>query len=319
MFRYQVSLLALALATTAAAQTPPCLAYNDTNTAVSGAVTLYGFAGENSFAWQITPTAGAVLLAGQVFTRNTALTGDRFMRLEVWSDNGGAPGSRLCGGAWRIQNARPNAWQGADFDTPAVLAANTPVWVVWVEPGFSTPAEEPGGTPLPKMTRSGAGSWSTAAASAVKLRLFCTLLDDTNTVPYGPACLQSTSTYASVYANEAPQLGNNLFAFEMSGIAPSAPVFVVLGFDPLFVSTPVAGLPSGCMQNTDILATTLVFGGTGTTRGPTCSNYAELAFPLPGNPGFLGQLIAVQCAPYDAGAAAPLPFAPSNALRVTLF
>lgn len=301
------------------AQTPPCVAFNDTTTTVSNAVTSYGFAGENTFAWQITPTTNDVVLGGQVFTRNTALTGNRFMMLEIWSDNGGVPGSRLCGGAWRIQNTRPMAWQGADFDAPAVLIANTPVWVVWIEPGFSTPCEEPGGATLPKVTRSGAGAWSAPTSSAPKLRLFCSLLDGQYAIPYGTACAQSTSTYASVFTNEQPQLGNAIFSFEMAGIAPGAPVFVLIGFDPLFVSAPVPGLPTGCMQNTDIVASTLVFGGTGNTRGPTCRNYAELAFAVPSNPGLQGQLISVQGAPYDAGAVAVFPFAASNALRITLF
>ena len=33
-----------------------------------------------------------------VATRNNTLTGDRFMILEIWSDNSGLPGTRLAGG-----------------------------------------------------------------------------------------------------------------------------------------------------------------------------------------------------------------------------
>lgn len=319
MLRSCAFLLAASLAASLSAQTPACLGFNDGNTTVSNAVTSYGFAGENSLAWQITPLSNAVVQSGQVFTRNTNLAGDRFMMLEIWSDNGGVPGARMCGGAWRIRNARPLAWQGADFDAPAVLVANTPVWVVWIEPGFSTPCEEPGGTALPKATRAGTGGWTTPNPTAPKLRLFCGLLDDANAIPFGAACTQSTATYASVFTNEQPQLGNALFTFEMAGIPSGGPAFVLIGFDAQFVSAPVPGLPAGCLQNTDVVASTLVFGGTGNTRGPTCRNYAELAFALPSNPGLQGLMIAVQCAPYDAGAAAVFPFAPSNALRITLF
>lgn len=311
--------MTLLLTATAAAQTPACFSLNDANTNVSGSVTAYGFAGQNTVAWQITPTTPLVVQAAQVYTRNALLTGDRFMILEIWDDAAGLPGNRIAGGAWRIVNARPNAWQGANLDQLAILQANAPVWLVWREPGSSTPPEEPGGTTVPKARLSGTTWTLLAAQAAPKVRLFCNQLDDTNTVPFGSGCASSTGFFSTVFTNEQPTLGSAGFFFETSGNPAGAPVFLVLGFDPSWVPAPVPGLPAGCMQNTDIVATTFVTAGTGTTRGPTCAGYASFYMPLPTDPAFSGFQIAVQAVPYDAAAAAPLPFAASNAQRITLY
>jgi len=310
----------LLLPATGAAQTPPCFSLNDTNTTVSTAVTSYGFAGENCRAWQVTSPNTIVVQSLQVYTRNTALTGDRFMILELWSDAAGMPGTLLGKGAWRIVNARPFAWQGANLDQLVVIPANTPVWVAWVDPGFSTPPEETGGVTMPRANRTAAGVWSLAVAqTAPKVRLFCTLLDDLYSVPFGTACPQSTGRFSTVFTNEQPTLGNAGFFFETSGNPSGGPVFVVIGFDPLWISLPVAGLPLGCMQNTDIVATLFVFAGTGNSRGPTCAGYQSVPIGIPADPGLTGQLIAAQAVPYDAGATTPLPFATSNAQRIILY
>lgn len=310
--------LAALVCTFAAAQTPPCVSLNDTNTTMSGALTSYGFAGQNSFGWQITPTSSLVVQAAQVFTRNNTLSGDRYMILEIWSDGGGLPGTRLGGGAWKIVNSRAPAWQGADLDSLVVLQANQPAWLVWVEPGFSNPCEEPGGILMPKATRNGA-NWVTSAASAPKFRLFCNQLDDVHSAPVGVGCPQSNGLYASVYTNEQPTVGNSNFFFESSGNPSGGGVFVIFGFNPGFTPIPVPGFPAGCFQNTDIVSTLFATAGTGNTRGPTCAGYLRIPLALPSDQSFVGFPLAVQVVTYDANAAAPLPFAASNAQRVTLY
>ncbi|MCA8951001.1 MAG: hypothetical protein KDE27_15965 [Planctomycetes bacterium] len=310
----------LAPAVPLAAQTPPCLAANDATSVASGAITSYGFAGENSFAWQVTPAAGLVVQAARVFTANTTLTGDRFMALELRDDQGGAPGARLGGGAWQISNARPAAWQGCNLDQLVVLQPNVPVWLVWIEPGFSQPMTEPGGlTTLPYQTRSGTGSWTAQTPNAPKFRLYCSQLDDVGSVPHGLGCPLSTGWFPTAFTNEAPQLGNTDFFFETSGNPAGAAVFAVLGWDPNFTSTAVTGLPPSCLQHTDALAAVLLAAGTGNTRGPTFAGHAALAFPIPNDPSLSGVFFAMQAAAFDAGAASPLPFGTSNAHRITLY
>lgn len=310
----------LCAAGAAIAQTPPCLSANDSTTLASGAITLFGFAGQNSFAWQITPTSTLVVLAARVFTENTLLSGDRYMAIEIWDDAGGLPGARLAGGSWKIVNSRTDSWQGANLDQFVVLTPAAPVWLVWIEPGFSQPMLEPGGAPsLPHATRSGSGAWNSAGVTAPKFRLFCNYLDDVNSDPFGAGCVLSTGFLPTVYTNEQPAIGNGGFFFETSGNPAGAPVFLVLGNDPTFTSVPVTGLPAGCVQNSDILASVLLFAGTGDTRGPDYSGHALLDFPIPNDLGLAGTFFSVQVAPFDAGATAPLTFGTSHAHRITLF
>lgn len=311
-------LATLLLAATAAAQTPPCFGVNDATTSVSTGVTTYGFAGQNTLAWQITPAVPLVVHAAKIFTRNSNLTGDRFMTLELWDDVGGLPGTRLGGGSWRIVNARPNDWQGADLDQVVVLLPNVPAWVVWIEPGFSIVPQETGGTTMPRAYRSGTGPWTTTTVGAGKLRLYCGLLDEAWSSPYGQRCPQSSGLYSSVFTNEVPNVGNAGFFFETSGNPSGGAVFVVFGMLP-FPSAPIPGFPTGCMQNTDVIASIFLVAGTGTTRGPTCAGYLSVPMGIPNDPSLGLVTIAAQAVPYDPGAAAPLPFATSNAQRITIF
>jgi hypothetical protein len=312
--------LTLLLAASAVAQTPPCLSFNDSNTTVSGTISAAGFSGQLYRAWQITPTAGFPVMAAQVYTRNQALSGDRYFILEIWTDAAGQPGTRLAGGTWKVVTSRPFAWQGANLDAPVVLLPNTPYWVVFIEVGGSNFPVEPGGaTVVPEMRSSNGTTWIVVGTSAPKIRLFCGLLDDANSVPFGSGCTSSGGRLPSVFTNEQPTLGNATFFFEMSGLPTGAPVFLVLGIDTSFVSVPAVGLPAGCAQNTDILEPFLYFAGTGNTRGPTCDGYARHVVAIPSMPNLVGFTVAAQAVPYDSGATSPLPFVSSNAQRITIY
>ena len=241
------------------------------------------------------------------------------MTIELWSDAGGVPGARLAGGSFKIVNARPASWQGADLDAVIVLLPSTPVWVVWIDPGFSTIPVEPGGAVVvPEMVRNGT-TWSSSGSSAPKVRVFCNQLDDVYSAPFGLGCPLSTGPVPSVFTNEQPQLGNASFFFETSGNPSGAPVFLVLGTDPTFVSLPAPLLGPYCYQNTDIVASVFLTAGTGNTRGPTCAGYASLSVPIPAVVAFAGTVLAAQAVAFDATSTALLPFAASNAQRVTLF
>jgi hypothetical protein len=319
MHHLPAALFATALSAAALAQTPPCFSLNDTNTTVSTNVTSFGFSGQNTRAWQITPASALAVQAVQLFTANSSLTGSRFMSVELWSDAGNVPGARLGGGTFKIVNARPASWQGADLDAVVVLLPSTPVWVVWIDPGFSTLPVEPGGAVVvPEMVRNGA-AWASSGSSAPKVRVFCNQLDDVYSAPFGIGCPLSTGSLPSVFTNEQPQLGNASFFFETSGNASGAPVFLVLGLNASFVSLPAPLLGPSCYQNTDIVSSVFLSAGTGNTRGPTCAGYASLSVPIPAVPAFAGTVLAVQAVAFDAGSTAPLPFAASNAQRVTLF
>ncbi|MBM4062171.1 MAG: hypothetical protein FJ265_13900 [Planctomycetes bacterium] len=317
------SLLFGILAAPLAAQTPPCFALNDLSPTVPASITAYGFSGQNTFGWQITPTTPLLVQAVQFYTRNNQLSGDRFFIAEIWDENPSTtlPGNKLAGGAWRIVNSRPFAWQGANLDRPVVLQANTSVWVVWVDPGASTAPEEPGGTLGPRATRSAStGAWTASAAlAAVKVRLFCSLLDDAHSVPVGTGCPQSTGQFATMYTNEQPTIGNAGFFFETSGTPPGGALFVLIGVDPNWTPIPALGLGPTCFQNTDIVANLFAIAGTGNTRGPTCAGYLSLRLPIPNDPTLANVTIAMQPAPFDALAGSLYPFAAGNAQRITVY
>jgi hypothetical protein len=319
MLRILALASALLLALAAPAQTPPCFATNDFTVAVSTSVSGYGFAGENARAWKISPVTSSLIQSGQFFTRNNTLSGSIFMSMEIWSDNNGTPSARLGGGSWRIVNSRPFAWQGANFDSPVALSGGSSYWVVWVEPGFSNFPVEPGGAVvLPRVTRSGT-SWVAGTAEAPKIRLFCGLLDDLYSVPSGIGCASSSGKLPVIYTNEQPTIGNAGFQFEVSGIPAGGAVFVVFGFVAGWTPVAVPGLPVGCYQNTDVVSSALLFAGTGTTRGPTCAGYVSVPLALPASAAFVGLSLAAQALALDAASTAALPFAGSNAQRVTLY
>lgn len=319
MLRTLILATSLLLAATAPTQTPPCFSTNDFTVAVGTGVTGYGFAGENARAWKISPVTSTLIQSGQIYTRNNTLTGSIYMSLEIWSDNNGTPGARLGGGSWRIVNSRPFAWQGTNFDAPIALTGGLSYWVAWIDPGFSNIPTEPGGAlVLPRVNRSGT-SWTSGVAEAPKLRLFCGLLDDSNSVPNGIACASSSGKLPVVYTNEQPTIGNAGFMFEVSGIASGGAVFVVFGFVGGWTPVAVPGLPTGCYQNTDVVSSVLLFAGTGTTRGPSCAGYVSVPLALPANPAFVGLPLSAQALALDAASAAPLPFVGSNAQRITIY
>lgn len=313
----------LCLATVAVAQTPACFSLNDTNTIVSGGITSYGFAGPNTGAYRITPTNSSVAFSAQLYTGNTTFA-PGFMTLEIWDENPATnlPGTRLGGGTWQIAPGLGIAWQGANLDQVVPLNQGTNYWLVWIEPGFSTPPTEPGGlSQVPYATRSGTNWILQGNQPAVKTRLFCSYQDGSGVTTYGSACASATGRYGTAFTNETPANGNAAFKIEGSGFAAGTLAVLVVGWDPLFVSQPIGGLPLGCDQHTDVLTTTIGLTGTGNVRASLtvgASGHVTFGFPIPSDPGLVSLFFGTQIAGYDTGNAAPIPFVTSNALRFVI-
>lgn len=303
-----------------AAQTAPCLAANAATTSVGTATSAFSFSGQNYFAWRFTPPSATTIHAARVYTENVGYPGDVFCAVEIWDEQNGAPGARLGGGAWKIDNNRPLGWHGANFDTPVALQPATPTWFVFVDPAYSVVPIDPNGSlVLQHVSRSGPGAWLSQGTNAPKFQLFCSLLDDVNVAPNGQGCPLSTGETPTLYVNEAPTLGNSAFRWESCGLPTGGAVFAVIGNDPSFAPIAVPGLPAGCLQNTNALASVLLFAGTGDTRGPSFSGYTSIGFAIPNNPSLGGARLSMQMVPIDTGATSQLPFSTSNALGITLY
>lgn len=320
-------LSALLAAGSAAAQTAPCLAFNDTNTTVSTSLTASPFVGRNpnSRAYQFTPATTLTVQAAAIFTASPLR--DDYMRLEIWDEDPTTflPLGRLTGGTLLSQMSTTANWIGTNFGNVVTLNAGTNYWLVWVESGGSIVPEEPGGaTSLNRRTRQNVAAWGAAAAATPKLRIFCSPLDAQNVSSYGPACATSSGLFPSTFTNSPPTDGNALFGFEGTNFPPAASALLVIGLDPLFVTTPLGpSFPVGCALNSDIVLT--VGGTTGTAEigdqpnSPRPVPFGYVRFPLPIPSGFVGAYISGQIFALDVGSPAPVPLVAGTAVRVTVY
>lgn len=311
------TLLTVLFASAVAAQTPPCLAFNDVNATTSGSLTGFGFAGPNTRAWQITLASGLSVQSVELFTGNSTLSGDRYMTVEVWSDTNNLPGARLAGGTWKITQSLPLRWQGANLDQTVTAPSGAKIWVVWIDPGFSEIPVETGGLALPVATRSGS-TWTAATGTALKVRLFCNQLDDVGLGNNGGPCLGSNGAYAVAFTNQAPTNGNALFAIEGTGFTPGQGAFMILGITPNWPAVPWPFLPAGCTQNIDLLDSYFGFTGTSNVRGPTAAGHVIFGLPIPADPGLVGGFVSLQIAGFDPLATASLPVVTTNAVTVVV-
>jgi hypothetical protein len=309
----------LALVASLPAQTSPCDSLNDANTLTSGSITSFGFAGPNYNAWQYTPSNALVPRAIRLYTGNTGLSG--FMTLEVRNSDPATnlPGARVGGGTWLISAALGDTWQGADFDAIFVLQAGTPYWFVWSDPGFSTVPTEPGGVTLPWANSSNGTAWAAGTASALKFRLYCSLLDDQNVVTVGNPCATAGGALGSEFTNQAPTVGNPDFALEGTGFPGGALAFLAVGLNPNYVASPLPGFPSGCMQYTDVLNAAAGNAGTGNVRSASALGHVTFPLPIPTTPSLVGLFLGTQLAGLDIASAAPIPFVTSNGLQLTVY
>lgn len=311
------------LAASLAAQTPPCESRNDTNTTVSNAITASPFVGSNpnSRAYQFTPAATITPQSVAIFSGSPIH--DDFMRLEIWDDdpiNNVPTVRRLVGTLFSPLSPTAN-WLGTNFDTIYTLNPGTNYWLVWVESGASIVAEEPGGTALPRRTRTAANAWGGLGSGAVKFRLFCNLLDAANVTPAGTNCPTSNGLAPTAFTNDVPAAGNATFGIEGTNLPPGAGAWLLLGFDSNFVPTPFgAGFPAGCALNTDIVG--VINGGTGiaeigdqpTTPRPSPFGHVRFNLPIPAalppNLFFSAQILGL-----DSGFPVAAPLVGTNAVQ----
>ena len=311
--------LAALLSPVLCAQTPPCLAMNDQSTNVPNIITAYAFSGPTSWGWQITPTTPLIARAAQIYTANTVSKVD--MVLEIWSHDPATslPLARLAGGAWKISTASPLMWQGTNLDAPITLVPPNSYWLVWTEPGGCRVPYETGGTTLPAARRPSGGAWATTAATELKFRIFCNLLDAKNVKPKGPSC-STPAGLGSLYTNQAPTVGNAEFLLDGSGFPSGASAALLLGVQPAFPSVPLPGGNPLCLLHTDIVIIVSGLTGTGNVR-QTAGSSGHVFFPLavPAIPGLAGGYLGAQLAVLDSTSAYSIPFATTNGLQITIY
>jgi len=314
-------LLLAVLATIAslAAQTAPCLSFNDSNNNSNGSVTGFGFGGPNTRARQVTPVAPVTIESVRLFTANTLLA-TAFMNVEIWSDVSNLPGVRLAGGTWKIDQSLPRHWQGANLDAPVALGGGQKFWVVWMDPGFSEFPIETGALTLPVATRSSpTAAWVVAATpSALKVRFYCNRLDDIGIGNNGGSCLGTNGVFPAAFTNHEPTVGNALFSIEGTGFLSGTACFMILGVQPAWPSIPLPVLPAGCQQNADLFDSYFGFAGTGNTRGPTANGHVRYLLSIPNDPGLVGGFIGCQVAGFDTATGAAIPLVTTNAVTVVI-
>lgn len=316
------------LAGSLAAQTPPCIANNDTTTSVSTAVSLTGFSGPNVNAYQFTPATGLVLRAAEIFTSRSAVpTPQGYLSLAIWDEDPatGLPGVRLAGGTWQSQptlGVLGLDWQGASFDQAAVLSPGVNYWLVWRDAGGSRIPYEAGGVTMPYATFTG-GVWvANATPRALKWRGYCNLLDDLNVQPLGNGCQASTGSIPAAFTNHPPTIGNGNFQFEATGFTAGTLGLAILGTNPTWIPFPIPGAPLGCSLEVDPMVVATVPVGTGNEQAQHttgCVGHTWIDLPLPSNPALAGATVDAQFAGLDLGSLVPLPFVFTNGLRVTLY
>lgn len=325
--RVTVLLVCLSLAALARAHGTVCLANNDQTAATSGATTAVPVQGGAAVhAWRFVPARTTFPRAALLFTGSPLR--DDYMRLEVWSDANGAPGTPLMQGAVASPRSVTAAWLGTNFDGVGQLVRDTAYWFVWVEPGDSIVPEEPGGATLPYRQLGANGTWTAARPSPVKLRLFCGDTIDTPAVlRVGSSCLTSSGSEPAAWSNEEPLVGNAAFRVEGVHLPAGSDAWLLIGFTPSW--GPLAldlllGAPPLCLLYTNTRATlrstvgvSAIGAGPASFR-PAPSGHVLFELPIPADQTLPGTVAVAQIITVDSGAAAALPIVATNALQISI-
>ena len=310
-------IFSILLSATVSAQTPPCASLNDANTVVSTAIYAMG-AAPNVYGWQYSPAQTVVVRAAQIYTGNNYFT--QSMGLEVWSDDAttNLPKARLGGGYWKITQTTLKAWQGCNLDQTVVMTQGNKYWVVFIDPAWSTVPIEAGGTTMP-YARFLSGTWSALNPSALKFRLFCSLLDQQYVQVKGNPC-QGLAGIGSSFVNQAPNVGNNAFMIEGTGFQSGVAVLLLLGANPTWPTVPLPGANPACGLSTDIIVTVSGSVGAGANVRDPVAVAGQVVFPLPipANPALVNGVVQSQFIAADPGSTWALPIVASNALVITL-
>ncbi len=303
------------------AQTKPCFAMNDTNTNVSSVITLLAFAGPGQWAYQFTPASSLIVRGMRIYTGNKFQ--NAFMSLEVWSHDAAKklPKARLAGGTWK--NPKPTAigWYGTNFDKAQALIKGTTYWLVWTDPGWSTPPIDPNSfNTMPYAQRFGTTAAFVAGSNqALKFRLYCSPIDVKGARVFGSSCASAAGTTGTAFTNTSPTVGNASFRIEGTGLPSGATTFLALGVNNKWSSLSLGPLAPGCYLNTDLLAVFTGKTGTGDVRSTTGAlGHVSYSLPIPNNPSLKGVFVGSQIAVADAKSKNAIPGVFTNGLQITV-
>ena len=304
---------ALLICPSALAQTPPCFALNDQTTNSAPGITGFGFAGPTTWGYEFIPPTTINVDAAAIFTTNGIL--DYSMSLEIWSNNTvtALPMSRMAGGTLEIPRHLGIDWLGTNLDQTVTLQGGSPYWLVWIEPGGFDVPHEPNGITVPTARYSG-GAWTPQTSQALKMRLFCNLLDGQGVTVIGDGCPGSLGTIGRLQTNDIPRAGNVDFEVEGTNFSPGSACALYIGILPNF-SVPIGGT-QGCLLYSEGLASLGNAIGTSDLRSVLASGNVSFDLPIPTTPQ--GAAANVQLIALDPGLAPSLPVVTSNGLWLAM-
>ncbi|MEC7584860.1 MAG: hypothetical protein VYE77_11130 [Planctomycetota bacterium] len=306
----------------------PCESLNDATNNATGAITGLQSGGRVTSAWKITPQNNVTVESLRIWCGHNYYSQvvhghgrDPIWELAIYDDTGvwsghasvSLPGQRLGGGKWLIIDGGIPQWQGTNLDAPVSMTAGTSYWVLWTDPGWSNPPIQSGGTTYVDSWRLYNGVWTQLGSEALKLRMFCHLLEDQGIQPSGAPCPGSTNQLGTMFTNKVPRIGNQLFALEGSGFLPGQFGLTVFGLIPNFPSYSFPGLPSGCLIYTDAFAT-----GGGVTGTGAMSGHMFAPVPMPSNTALANIVFTAQFGVFDNGLSSAIPMTTTNRLSITV-
>lgn len=305
-----------------------CLARNDVSPSVSSSLTNVPPAGSNPnyHAYRFVPSNNVFPHSAWVYSGSPNRAD--YMRIEIWTDTGGAPGTRIAGGAMASPQSTNARWLGSNFESLIMLQLNTPYWFVWVEPGESIVPEEPGSTDqLTRYRRTGTGAWVAAGSGAAKIRLFCgDTIDSASVSRVGFPCSSALDRQPYAWTNDSPEVGNSTFGIEGVHLPNSAASWLLLGFNPGFVPIPMQPLGASFGCSLYVAGTVSFSGTTGAAEigdlpaspRPPAAGHVRFPLAIPNNAGLAGLFFSAQIVSMDPPSGSPLPLVFSNGLHITI-
>lgn len=156
------------------------------------------------------------------------------------------------------------------------------------------------------------GSDSTSSTST-PVRLF---VQTQGVRSLGPGCVGSFGNWPVFGAAQSPTVGNQAFALELHGAAPSSSIVLMVGANPNQQPIDLTAIgATGCRLYVDVAASINSMTSAGNAaRG---DGRATFPIPLPNNPSIRGQAIQAQTVILDNRNGRPLPVTLTNGLSIT--
>ena len=274
------------------------------------------FPGGLSLAVAVAPSARA-LTPAQAISITTSATGGQ--TLSTW---GGFCMEATAGTFSAGTNSQVPLPAGTVVTHTQALAANNRVWTY----GYTAPTT-PGLVELYTVVNTANGNgvpdagdywgfhgYSSSATQSTPVRLF---VNAPGVAPLGDGCVGSWNQHPVLGSKQAPTVGNQNFALELHGAAPTSPVTVLIGANPAWqpIDLGVVGVP-GCK----LLVGPLVSLNTITSAGDMlrAEGTATVPLPLPNDPALRNGQIQVQAVIADANNGRPLPLTLTTGLAINI-